>query len=143
MRLEINSEQIIELEPAEINRCIDTIISGESSWTNRTKKLYISGIRSILDFEYNIIFPKSKVRKHLKDGNELRTNKGELETKDIQVLLKYFESEYSAEKNSENKIMRLRNLILFKLLAGTGLRVSDLLLLSVKEAKKYCLTFIQ
>jgi len=142
-KLEMTPEQISELAPSEINRIIDTVISGEQSWTNRTKKLYISGIRSILDFEYNIVLPKSKVRKHLKDSNELRTNKGELESKDIQKLLKYFESEYSEEKNNLDKITKLRNLILFKLLAGTGQRVSDLLLLTVKEAKKSTLTFIQ
>jgi len=139
----LSESELKEKKPSELNKLIDSIICGNKRWSNRSKRLYISAVRTVLDYQFDVPLPRSKVSKSLKTAGERKTNKTELTKEQVMILQKYFENNYKTEKKDYLKVTHLRNLILFKLLAGTGQRISDILNLKVAAAKKQDITFLQ
>ena len=135
--LKVNSlyeNDIQNIEPKKLAEMIDKTFESYDG-NNRTKLTKISGVRSYIDTHYKIEIPKSRIRKDYSRDTLRKTNKTLVSIEEIDALIKHFEKLHS-ESDRLEKITTLRNLLLIKLLAGTGQRISDILNLSVETAKK-------
>lgn len=138
----INSINELIKSPEEISKLIDHTFEN-SDYKPASKLQKISLVRNNIENELNIILPKSKVRKEYNKKILRKTNKEELTKDDIKKLENYFIKENKRAFNHVDKIRTYRNIILFKLLAGTGQRIQDILNLSVIDVKKQYIFFKQ
>ena len=125
---------IQNIEPKKLADLIDKTFENHNGKGN-TKLTKISSVKSYIETHYKIEIPKSLIRKDYSREILRKTNKKLITYEEMDLLIKHFETLHN-ESDTLDKITTLRNLIMIKLLAGTGQRISDILNLSIETAKK-------
>jgi len=125
---------IQNIEPKKLADLIDKTFENHNGKGN-TKLTKISSVKSYIETHYKIEIPKSIIRKDYSREILRKTNKKLITYEEMDLLIKHFETVHN-EAEQLDKITTLRNLIMIKLLAGTGQRISDILNMSIETAKK-------
>lgn len=108
-------------------------------YSDASKLLFLAGIKYHLELLRDEPLPNVKSRKNLKQRRY--SNKRELSIEEIESLLSQAERDFK-DATDGRRIVKARNYILLKLLAGTGLRIGDILQLRVSDAKKPILSLV-
>lgn len=109
------------------------------TYSDGSKLLFMAGIKHHLEKLREEDLPKLKARKGLKQRKY--SNKRELSIEEVESVLVVAEKEVR-EADEGRRITKARNYLIVKLLAGTGLRIGDILQLKVSDVKKPILSMI-
>lgn len=137
----LTEKQIKTMSPVDISKAIDKAFS-DYIGAKTTILTKISSCRNYIENTFDISLPKSRDRKLLNKSKNKTTNKELLEKDEIEKIVSHFETIYK-NANETKKLSSLRNLIIIKLLSGTGQRIGDILELTVSVAKRTHLFFKQ
>lgn len=137
----LNDEDITRIDPAKLSTMIDSTFENHIG-NNRTKLTKISSVKSYIEIHFRIDLPKSKIRKDYHRDVLKKTQKRKIEKVEIDRLIEHFTTIHE-NSNQIQYLPTLRNLILIKLLAGTGQRISDILNLKISTAKKNVISLKQ
>lgn len=116
-----------------------TDITRKHDYSDASKLLFLAGIKYHLEQLRDESLPTMKARKNLKQRRY--SNKRELSFEEIESLLEHAEKEFK-QSTDGRRIIKARNYILIKLLAGTGLRIGDILDLKLSDVKKPILSLV-
>lgn len=131
----LKEENLKSIPSGKLREMLDNTFSGyEGKKTSILTKL--SMVRSYLKSEFKIEIESSEERKSLKKFRLRKTSKSCPSREEIKTFLSFLESEYKEEESLPNKIVKLRNFILFKTLSTTGQRIGDILKMTVEEISK-------
>jgi integrase len=111
----------------------------KESYSDGSKLLFLAGVKFHLEQLRDESLPNVKARKNLK--HRRYSNKRELSIEEIESLLLFAEKDFK-ESHEGRRVSKARNYILLKLLAGTGLRIGDILQLKVGDVKKPILSLV-
>ena len=121
----------------DVSRAIDEAVS-KMEINDRTKRTYLSSLRSIAEDTMGETLPKSSIVSILNKKKLHKSEKADITREDVIQLIQYFET-----KKNKLDPPTVRNLILMKLIAGTAQRIGDILKISVSDAIRPILNFKQ
>lgn len=130
---------------AIVNRYIDdlkpplTDHARKRIYSDASKLLFMAGIKHHLEILRDEDLPRLKARKKLKQRRY--SNKRELSIEEVESVLTIAEKEVR-EADEGRRVVKARNYLLIKLLAGTGLRIGDILHIKVADVKRPILSMV-
>lgn len=113
--------------------------SRKRAYSDASKLLFMAGIKHHLEILRDEDLPRLKARKGLKQRRY--SNKRELSIEEVESVLTIAEKEVREAENGR-RVVKARNYLLVKLLAGTGLRIGDILHIKVADVKRPILSMV-